>query len=79
MIRKDIIDLFRVSSSKKFRLKDHDPGWKQSDEFADFGKDALKERAQQVLTQNLADLAEAQNLLYADFNGSKHVVIAGMR
>jgi PPK2 family polyphosphate:nucleotide phosphotransferase len=65
-IRKDIIDLFRVRPDKKFRLKDHDPGWKQTSEFEELGKDALKERAKQTLDQNLVDLAEAQNLLYAD-------------
>ena len=56
MIRKDIIELFRVPAGKKFRLKDHNPGWKQTDEFEDLGKDALKERAKQTLEQNLADL-----------------------
>jgi PPK2 family polyphosphate:nucleotide phosphotransferase len=78
MIRKDIINLFRVPSNKKVKLKDHNPGWKQTAEFEDFGKDALKERAQQVLTQNLADLAEAQELLYADDRYSVLIVLQAM-
>jgi PPK2 family polyphosphate:nucleotide phosphotransferase len=78
MIREDIIDLFRVPTDKKVRLKDYNPGWKQSEEFEDFGKDALKERAQQVLTQNLADLEEAQNLLYADDRYSVLIVLQAM-
>jgi len=78
MIRKDIIDLFRVPTNGKFRLKDCNPGWKQSGEFEDFGKDALKERAQQVLAQNLADLCEAQNLLYADDRHSVLIVLQAM-
>jgi len=78
MIRKDIIDLFRVPTNGKFRLKDCNPGWKQSVEFEDFGKDALKERAQQVLAQNLADLCEAQNLLYADDRHSVLIVLQAM-
>src|SRR5687768_10435201 len=78
MIREDIIDLFRVAAGKKFRLKDHNPGWKQSDEFKDFGKDALKERAKQVLDQNLIDLAEAQSLLYADDRYSVLLVLQAM-
>jgi PPK2 family polyphosphate:nucleotide phosphotransferase len=78
MIRKDIIDLFRVPVGKKLRLKDHNPGWKQSEEFKDFGKDALKERAKQTLEQNLADLAEAQNLLYADDRYSLLIVLQAM-
>ncbi|QDV29781.1 hypothetical protein Spb1_16980 [Planctopirus ephydatiae] len=27
MIRKEIIDLFRIRPGKPFRLNDHDPGW----------------------------------------------------
>jgi PPK2 family polyphosphate:nucleotide phosphotransferase len=78
MIRNDIIDLFRVPVGKKFRLKDHNPGWKQSEEFEDFGKEALKERAKQVLDRNLTDLAEAQDLLYADSRYSLLIVLQAM-
>jgi PPK2 family polyphosphate:nucleotide phosphotransferase len=78
MIRDDIIDLFRVSKNGKVRLKNYNPGWKQSEEFEDFGRDALKERAQQVLTQNLVDLAEAQNLLYADDRYAVLIVLQAM-
>jgi PPK2 family polyphosphate:nucleotide phosphotransferase len=78
MIRKDIIDLFRVPTDGKVRLKDYNPGWKQSVEFEDFGKDALKERAQQILAQNLVDLCEAQNLLYADDRYSVLIVLQAM-
>ena len=49
MIRKDIIDLFRVPAGKKVRLKDYDPGWAQTEEMEELGKDALKERARQIL------------------------------
>src|SRR5262245_38985701 len=77
-IRKDIIDLFRVRPDKKFRLKDHNPGWKQSAEFEDFGKDAIKERAKQALDQNLVDLAEAQSLLYADDRHAVLIVLQAM-
>src|SRR6478736_356531 len=78
MIRKDIIDLFRVPPGKKWRLKDHNPGWKQSDEFKDFGKDALKQRAKESLEQDLAELAEAQNLLYADDRYALLIVLQAM-
>ena len=78
MIRKDIIDLFRLPAEKKFRLKDHNPGWKQTEEFKEFGKDALKERAKEILEQNLSDLAEAQNLLYADDRYAVLIVLQAM-
>ncbi len=78
MIRKDITELFRVPVGKKFRLKDHDPGWKQTEEFKDLGKEALKERAKQSLERNLEDLAEAQNLLYADDRFALLIVLQAM-
>ena len=78
MIRKEIIDLFRVPVGKKLRLKDYNPGWKQSKDFEDFGKEALKERAKESLEQNLADLAEAQNLLYADDRFAVLIVLQAM-
>ncbi|MCE9562154.1 MAG: polyphosphate kinase 2 family protein [Planctomycetes bacterium] len=78
MLRKDIIDLFRVPVGKKLKLKDHNPGWKQSAEFEDFGKDAVKERAQEVLTKSLTDLAQAQDLLYADSRYSLLIVLQAM-
>ena len=78
MIRKDIIDLFRVPAGKTVRLKDYDPGWAQTEEMEELGKDALKERARQILDQNLADLAEAQDLLYADDRYCVLIVLQAM-
>jgi PPK2 family polyphosphate:nucleotide phosphotransferase len=78
VIRPDIIDLFRVPVGKKVRLKDYNPGWKQSAEFEDFGKDALKERAKEALERNLAELEEAQGLLYADDRYAVLVVFQAM-
>lgn len=78
MIRKDIIDLFRVPVGKKVKLKNYNPGWKQSGEFEDLGKDALKERAKEVLDRNLVDLAEAQSLLYADDRYAVLIVLQAM-
>src|SRR5262245_38128735 len=66
MIQKEIIDLFRVPPGKDVRLKDLDTGWAQTKELKDLGKDAVKERTKEILEKNLADLAEAQELLYAD-------------
>ena len=78
MIRKDIIDLFRVPAGKAVHLKDYNPGWDQTEEMEELGKDALKERTRQILDQNLADLAEAQNLLYADDRYSVLIVLQAM-
>jgi PPK2 family polyphosphate:nucleotide phosphotransferase len=78
MIRQDIIDLFRVRVGKKLRLRDHNPGWKQTAEFEEFGKESLKEKARQILEQNLLDLAEAQSLLYADDRHAVLIVLQAM-
>ena len=44
----------------------------------ELGKDALKERARQILDQNLADLAQAQDLLYADDRYAVLIVLQAM-
>ena len=62
---KDVEKLFRVPTNGRFRLKDHDTGWAGADYFQDLSKDDLKERAQAYLTENLSDLAAAQQVLYA--------------
>ena len=47
-------------------------------QFENLGKDAIKERAKEVLAQNLADLAEAQDLLYADDRYAVLIVLQAM-
>lgn len=78
MIRKDIIDLFRVSPGKKVRLKDHDTGWAQTKEMKELGKAEIKERARAILDKSLEDLAEAQELLYADDRYAVLIVLQAM-
>ena len=78
MIREDIIKLFRVPAGEKVRLKDYNPGWAQTEEMEELGKDELKERARKTLDQNLADLAQAQNLLYADDRYAVLIVLQAM-
>ena len=78
MIRKDIIDLFRVPAGETIRIKDYNPGWAQTEEMEELGKDALKERARQILDQNLADLTEAQERLYADDRHAVLIVLQAM-
>jgi PPK2 family polyphosphate:nucleotide phosphotransferase len=63
--REKIIEQFRVKPGKKLRLKDYDPGWMGTDDMRELGKVELKERAHAFLQQKLADLAEAQELLWA--------------
>jgi PPK2 family polyphosphate:nucleotide phosphotransferase len=48
------------------RLKQRNPGWAQTAELKELGKDVIKGRAETVLAENLKQLAEAQELLYAN-------------
>jgi PPK2 family polyphosphate:nucleotide phosphotransferase len=78
MIEQDIIDLFRLKPGKKVRLKDHDTGWAQTKELKDLGKDVVKERTKEILDRNLEELAEAQELLYADDRYALLIVLQAM-
>jgi PPK2 family polyphosphate:nucleotide phosphotransferase len=78
MIKKKIIDQFRVPPDKKVRLKDYDPGWAQTAEMKEAGKEAVKQRAAEILEANLAELATAQELLWASDAHSVLVVLQAM-
>ncbi len=73
--RPDIIKKFRVRSGKKFRLKDHDPDWDGDDTIS---KSKRKAQAEELLTQDVSDLAEAQEMLYADDSWSLLVIFQAM-
>src|SRR5665811_1600990 len=78
MIKQKHIDLLRVEPGKKIHLKDYDTGWAQTEEFKEFGKDKLKARANEILAQNLTDLTQVQQLLYADDRYSLLIVFQAM-
>jgi PPK2 family polyphosphate:nucleotide phosphotransferase len=78
MINEEILERFHVEPGTRVKLKDHETGWQQSEELKRLGKAAAKGRAQEVLAENLADLAEAQELLWASDNHSVLVVLQAM-
>jgi PPK2 family polyphosphate:nucleotide phosphotransferase len=78
MIKKSILDIFRIEPGSKVRMKDHDTGWAQTKELKEFGKAAMKERSKEILQESLATLAEAQNVLYADDRYSVLIVLQAM-
>ncbi len=76
MIDRDkLIDKFRVQAGKPFRLKDHDPGWAGD---KDVPVEKRKEFAKEVLTQDVSELAVAQELLYADDSWSLLAIFQAM-
>ncbi|MCC7468666.1 MAG: polyphosphate kinase 2 family protein [Burkholderiaceae bacterium] len=67
-----------VSPGSKVSLKQYDTGWAQDDELKRVGKDAIKERAAEILEANRASLAESQELLWASNLYSILIVLQGM-
>lgn len=78
MINAELLDRLRVSPGQKVRLRDYDAGWAQTDDMKALGKDAVKGRAKEILAKNLEELAEAQQLLYADNRYSVLVVLQAL-
>jgi PPK2 family polyphosphate:nucleotide phosphotransferase len=78
VISQDILECFRLQPGKKVRLNDHDTGWAQTKELKELGKDVVKDRAREILDKNLEDLAEAQELLYADDRYAVLIVLQAM-
>jgi PPK2 family polyphosphate:nucleotide phosphotransferase len=78
MIRKEIIKLFRVPPGTRIRLRDYDTGWAQTKELKELGKEVVKDRARAILEQNLEDLAEAQERLWADDRYAVLLVLQAM-
>jgi len=67
-----------VAPGKKVNLKDFPTGWAQNEEFKSLGKDAVKERASELLEANRNTLARAQELLWASNIYSVLIVLQGM-
>ncbi|HPA07848.1 MAG TPA: polyphosphate kinase 2 family protein [Methanoregulaceae archaeon] len=78
MIKKKYIRRLMVSPGSKVLLKQYDTGWAQDDELKRVGKDAIKERAAEILEANRASLAESQELLWASNLYSILIVLQGM-
>lgn len=78
MLPKEIIDLFRVKPGKKFRLKDHDSGWAQTEKMKELGKETARQRARELLEENLSELYDAQDKLYADDRYSVLVIFQAL-
>jgi PPK2 family polyphosphate:nucleotide phosphotransferase len=78
MIEEKVLKRFRVKPGTRLKLQDHEPSWKQSEALKRLGKATAKGRAQEFLAENLADLAAAQELLWASDTHSVLVVLQAM-
>ena len=73
-----MIDMFRVRTDAKFRLRDHDPAWNAIQKIKGLRKEDAGDKAQSFLKRNLGELAEAQELLWASDSYSILVVLQAM-
>ena len=77
MLTKKVVASLRVPVGVRIRIKDYDTAY-VPDELKDLAKDKVKERAQEFLRENLDELAEAQELLWASDTHSVLVVLQAM-
>jgi PPK2 family polyphosphate:nucleotide phosphotransferase len=78
MIEPELIDRLRVPPGEKIRLKDYPTGWEQSKELKSLSKDVVKERAEEVLEKSRVELAEAQEVLYAEGHHAILIILQAM-
>ncbi len=71
----DIIQMCHVRPGKKFKLKDHDPSWEGDKSIPE---ERRRQYAESLLSQDVSELAEAQELLYASGTWSLLVVFQAM-
>ncbi len=65
MNKKKLVAQFCVEPGAKVDLKEYRTDWTESEEAEELSKDVIKERAIEILEKNRAELAGAQELLYA--------------
>jgi len=78
MIKPKLIEQFVVEPGSSVNLKNFVTDWTGTDEAQDLGKDAIKERANEVLAESRKQLDEAQELLYASDTNSVLLIFQAM-
>jgi PPK2 family polyphosphate:nucleotide phosphotransferase len=78
MLRRKVIKTLRVPPGRKFRLSDRDPGRIMIPELDKLGKDEAEAVARNFIKENLDELAEAQEELWANDVWSVLVVLQAM-
>jgi PPK2 family polyphosphate:nucleotide phosphotransferase len=78
MIKEKYIKMLRVVPGKSVSLKRFGTGWAQDEELKDAGKEAVKERAADILRSGQESLAVSQELLWASNTHSVLIILQGM-
>jgi len=76
-MRREALEKLRVDPKEKFVLADHSPSWLPA-EMAAMDKKSRKKLAEQMLKDNRTELAQAQDLLYADDRFSMLLIFQAM-
>jgi PPK2 family polyphosphate:nucleotide phosphotransferase len=77
MLDEDILHQFRVEPGRKFELKDHSPDWLPK-RAAQLSEEEQKRQSAELLAENVKELADAQELLYASDSYSVLAVFQAM-
>lgn len=74
----EIARFFRVAPGDSVKLSARHTGWAQTPALEELGKNAVKERAAEILRAEQRALSERQDLLYADNRYSLLLILQGM-
>lgn len=77
MLGRKLLKRFLVSPGSRVQLDEHDPGW-AGGKLRSLGKAELKRRARTVLADSVAELAQAQEYLWAHDSYSVLVILQAM-
>jgi PPK2 family polyphosphate:nucleotide phosphotransferase len=78
MINPKLLKQFLAEPGAEVDLKNYVTDWTETDEAKELGKDAIKERAAEILDESRKQLAEAQELLYAADTHSVLIILQAM-
>jgi PPK2 family polyphosphate:nucleotide phosphotransferase len=78
MIDRKLISRFRVRPGTRVDLGKYPTDWVGTREARRLGKDEIKRKAEEILARNRSELAEVQNLLYADDTRSVLIVFQAL-
>ena len=78
MLRKKVVKALRVPPGKKFRLSDRDPDKTVIPQLENLGKEQAEEASRRFIRENLDELADAQESLWANDVWSVLVVLQAM-
>ena len=76
--REQILEHLVVTPGQAAGIAEREPGWTGGPEFADLARDELKERAREALKSGIAELSDAQELLWASDRYALLVVLQAM-